>query len=168
MKLREDSDPYCGLWIGMLLLGGYYFNFFYFSTGILAAFPLQSLTLMVLPLLQIFFFIGYLRPDRGRAKATMLAIAVSLTIILAVFTLPIPEQFNGGLYLAMWATGGALITAGGFSVMHSMEESTTPGILDVSSLHYGPPPAEEEEEEDESEESEPESEPEGTPTPEAN
>jgi hypothetical protein len=159
MKLREDSDPYCGLWIGMLLLGAYYFNFFYFSVEILQAFPAQSMVLMILPILQVFFFIGYLKPDRGRAKATMLAIAVSLSIILAVFTLAIPEQYNGGFYLAVWATGAALIVAGGFSIMHPIDEASTPGILDVSSLHYGPPPDEEEEvvEAEEPETPEPES-----------
>jgi len=167
MKLREDSDPYCGLWIGMLLLGAYYFNFFYFSVEILQAFPAQSTVLMILPLLQIFFFIGYLKPDRSRAKATMLAIAVSISIILAIFTMSIPEQYNGGFYLAVWATGAALIVAGGFSIMHSIDEASTPGILDVSSLHYGPPPEEAAEEEVTGAEEPEAPEPEPTATPEA-
>ncbi|NHJ15067.1 MAG: hypothetical protein EAX95_15400 [Candidatus Thorarchaeota archaeon] len=146
MKLREDSDPYCLLWIGVVLLAAYYFNFLYFSTSLLTTYLPSSLILLVLPILQIFFFIAYLKPDRSRAKTTMLSIAVIFTFFVIVFAGTIPEEFYGGLYLASWATGAALVTAGGFSLMHTLEESTTLGILDVGSLHYGPEPTQQESE----------------------
>ena len=51
------------------------------------------------------------------------------------------------LFFSAWGIGSAILTAGGFSIVQSYEQSTSPGMLDVSSLHYGPPKEEEVEEE---------------------
>lgn len=142
MKLREDSDPYCMLWIGILLLSAYYFNFLYFSSVLFTTYLPSSFILMILPILQVFFFVGYLRPDKGRTKTTMLSMAVIVTFFVVIFASAIPTELYGGFYLASWATGATLITAGGFSIMQSLEEGKTLDILDIRSLHYGSKPAE--------------------------
>jgi hypothetical protein len=63
-----------------------------------------------------------------------------------------------------WGIGSSLLTAGGFSIIQSFDQGTSSGMLDVSSLHYGPPKEEpepvveepSEEPEADSEEKEPE------------
>jgi hypothetical protein len=44
------------------------------------------------------------------------------------------------LYLSAWGLGGSILTAAGFAMMHTSQESYSPGIMDTSSLHYGPEP----------------------------
>ncbi len=142
MKLREDSDPYCMLWVGVLLLGAYYFNFLYRSytlAGYITTMTPYLMPLTVIPLVLVVTLIGYLRPARSRVKPTMLALSAVLGLFIVVFSLLVPPDMGGGVFLASWGIGAALLTAGGFSIMHPLEDSVTPGMMDVSALHYGPP-----------------------------
>ena len=172
MSLREDNGPYCLVWLGMLLLGSYYTSFAYLScTDSVAASSIFAPTnfilmigLMILPPVMTFFFTGYLRPTRGKAKMTMLgpsvffgfifvifasSISASSDILTSLFAAPgwdIDSTALGELLVfSGWGIGSAILTAGGFSIAQSYEQSTSPGMLDVSSLHYGPPEEEEEE-----------------------
>ncbi len=142
MTLREDSDPYCMLWVGVILLSSYYFNFLYLMLsvdGYVNAMAGFMLPLAALPILLVFTLIGYLKPERSRMKPTMLAISTVLALFVLIFSILAPAEFGGGVFLASWAIGSALLTAGGLSIMQPLDESISPGLLDVSSLHYGPP-----------------------------
>ncbi|TFG06221.1 hypothetical protein EU522_01855 [Candidatus Thorarchaeota archaeon] len=139
------------MWLGMLLLGAYYTNFAYqiwVNTSAAGAFFGNfglMLGLMILPPVMVFFFTGYLRPTRGKAKMTMLGPSVFLGLIYVILaysvsSLPAMEFIVGNsLVFSSWGIGSAILTAGGFAIAQSYEQSTSPGMLDVSSLHYGPP-----------------------------
>jgi len=156
MSLREDNGPYCLVWLGVLLMGAYYTNFAYLiwtnaaaSAAFFANFGFM-LGLMILPPLMIFFFTGYLRPTRGKAKMTMLGPSVFLGFLYVMLIYSILGITNMDIILgepivfSAWGIGSAILTAGGFAIVQSYEQSSSPGMLDVSSLHYGPPKEEEE------------------------
>lgn len=167
MTLREDTDQYCVPWLGFMLLAAYYFHFMLYLpitdpayvNAILAeagAFAGTSLILL-LPLVMAFFFLGYLRPARGRRKAP----ALGLSVFAALIYVMISFQVGGGVFLATWGVGAPLLLAGGFALQHSPEERVTPGIMDVAAIQakYIPEP----EEPEEPEEGEEEVSEEGTP-----
>ncbi len=134
-KLREDPTQYCFLWMGIIFLSAYYFNFIY--SGF--TFTMSLLFLVGAPILLVFFFMGYLKPVRGKSKSMMLSIAVVVSALFAIVVF----QYHGvdwqaGVFTSAWGIGSAILTAGGFSMIPTLEKSTTPGILDVSKLHYGP------------------------------
>jgi hypothetical protein len=150
MTLREDSEPYCIAWLGILLLSSYYFNFAYqIMTGI--ALHEGAFLLMLLPIASIWFFYRFLKFDRSRTKMTMLSIggfmAVFYLIIMWFYSTPLSDT----AFLSSWAFGSVLLIAGGFAMFTSpeyTEEAKTPGIMDTSKLHYGPPLEEPEPEEE--------------------
>lgn len=153
MSLREDNGPYCLIWLGVLLLGAYYTNFAYMiwiSTVAAAAFFGNFgfiLVLIILPPVMVFLFTGYLRPTRGRGKMLMLGPSVLAGVFFVIFAslVSLNTDILGNLLIfSSWGIGSAILTAGGFSIVQSYEQSTSPGMLDVSSLHYGPPKVEEE------------------------
>jgi len=161
MSLREDNGPYCLIWLGLLLMGAYYTNFAYqiwTNSSIAASFFAATnfifmLVLMILPPLMVFFFTGYLRPARGKAKMTMLGPSVFLGVIFVIVALTvswnssnIADMLGNLIVFSGWGIGSAVLTAGGLSIAQSYEQSTSPGLLDVSGLHYGPPKDEEEHE----------------------
>lgn len=154
MSLREDNGPYCLVWLGVLLMGAYYTNFAYLiwtSPTAAASFFAASnfifmLGLMILPPVMIFFFTGYLRPTRGKAKMTMLgpSVFLGLLYVILAYTVSSNTDILGNLLtFSAWGIGSAILTAGGLAIVQSYEQSTSPGMLDVSSLHYGPPKVEE-------------------------
>jgi hypothetical protein len=70
---------------------------------------------------------------------------MALSVVVGFFFVVFVDQFvtalpaaGTTLHLSAWGIGGSLLTAGGLSIMHTREESYSPGILDVGSLHYGP------------------------------
>ena len=142
------------LFLGLIILTAFIFNFVYLGIMIPAAslviagsFTLIGGTSIVL----VFLLTGYFRPEKGKGKSLMLALSavVGFLYILFVdqFALAIPSA-GTTLALACWGRGGSIITAAGFSMMHNREESYSPGILDTSALHYGPEPEPEPEEEE--------------------
>ena len=157
MTLREDNGPYCLVWLGMLVLGAYYMSFVYtIITDSAAAaqifapanFALISI-LWILPPVMAFLFTGYLRPTRGKAKMTMLGPSVFAGVIFFIIAFILSGNstiIDNLLVFTAWGVGSAILTAGGFSIAQSYEQSTDHGRLDVSSLHYGPPKEEEVEE----------------------
>lgn len=69
---------------------------------------------------------------------------MALSIVVGFFFVIFVDEFVNALpavgttlYLSAWGLGGSVLTAGGFSVMHTREESYSPGMLDVGSLRYG-------------------------------
>ena len=135
MKLREDPTQYCFLWMGIIFLSAYYFNFIYSGYSLTTSF----LFIIGAPILLVFFYMGYLKPVRGKSKSMMLSIAV---VISALFAIVVFQEhaldWQAGLFASAWGIGSAILTAGGFSMSPTLEQSSTPGILDVSALHYGP------------------------------
>ncbi len=148
MSLREDSDQYCLTWLGLMLLGAFYFQFAYIILTQPAYVPafagnfVYILLLMALPLAMVFFFTGYLRPARGKAKRAALgpAMVSALFFVIITYLMSLGTDMLGNvLYFSAWGIGSSLLTAGGLSILQSEEMGTTRGMLDVSSLHYGPP-----------------------------
>ncbi len=136
-RLREDADPYCMLWIAMLVFATYYFNFYYnqyIQSTFISSLGANFLPLSGLPLLLVFLFLGYFKPKRKGVKINMLTLSIVFSLIYAVIALPI-----GGIYLASWGISGSILVALAISMRHSYEEATTPGIMDIHSLQYGPP-----------------------------
>ncbi len=147
MSLREDSGQYCFLWMGVLFLSAYYFNIVY--TGLNWNYSLSALALVGGPLLLVFLFTGYIKPVRGKIKSTMFSIAVVVAGLFTIIAFQYHDMnLDAGIFTAAWGIGSAILTAGGFSMFDPIDESTSPGILDVSKLHYGPPVEEVEEIED--------------------
>ncbi|MDF1539257.1 MAG: hypothetical protein P1Q69_10190 [Candidatus Thorarchaeota archaeon] len=139
-KIREDADQYCLLYLGILLLSAYYFHFFFqMSMGWLILDFLQFVWLALPPLLMVFFFIGYFKPDRSRVKINMLAIGGFVGVIYLIFFVRYGWSLADTSFYASWSIGAAVLVAGGFSMMASYEDSHTLGIMDVSKLSYGPP-----------------------------
>ncbi len=139
-KIREDADQYCLLYLGILLLSAYYFHFFFqMSMGWLVLDFLQLVWLTLPPLLMVFFFIGYFKPDRSRAKMTMLSMGGVIGMFYVFFFLIYSWTLTDSAFYSSWAIGAAVLVAGGFSMMASYEDSHTLGIMDVSKLSYGPP-----------------------------
>ncbi len=143
--LREDSDFYCLIWLGLAVLGAFYFNFGYLLLTGVITFSLITATLapvLGLPPVMVFFFLGYLRPARGKIKMTMLSIATVVALFYIIFSFAVPAEWGGGFGLAVWGVGGAFLTAGGFAMIPPIDESTSPGLLDVSQLPYVKKPQE--------------------------
>ncbi len=149
MKLREDTDQYCLLWVGVLILATYYFNFlFLFSIGSadFTPFVTLSLPLLGIPLVLISTFMGYLRPERGKAKPNALALSVVFSLFYMLSCIFAYDLFNAwnfsnfieSMGFASWGIGSAILTAGGLSIMQSFEDSVEGDILDLSKLHYPP------------------------------
>ncbi|MBE0525810.1 hypothetical protein E4H12_00015 [Candidatus Thorarchaeota archaeon] len=167
MSLRQDSDPYCLLLLGLVVLTSYLFNYFYVAISYPISWILiGSYFIFVagLPLLMVFFLIGYFRPEKGKAKNTAMSISIVIAFFYVVFTYAFADSLynvlsmasdNTGFYYSVWGLGGSILTAAGFSIMHTKEESTSPGILDTSALRYGPEPEPEPEEAIEDEEAPP-------------
>lgn len=150
MALREDNGPYCLIWLGVLLMGAYYAHFAYMiwtsPTAAASFFAVSNfiymLLLMVLPPLMVIMFTGYLRPSRGKAKMAMLGPSVMAGLFFVIIANVVSMNTNilGNLIMfSAWGIGSSLLTAGGFSIVQSYEAGTSSGMLDVSSLHYGPP-----------------------------
>lgn len=150
MALREDNGPYCLIWLGVLLMGAYYANFAYMiwtSPSAAASFFAVSnffymLLLMILPPVMVIMFTGYLRPTRGKAKMAMLgpSVMAGLFFVIIASVVSLNTDILGNLVMfSSWGIGSSLLTAGGFSIIQSFEQGTSSGMLDVSSLHYGPP-----------------------------
>ncbi|MFW9813379.1 MAG: hypothetical protein ACFFF9_13035 [Candidatus Thorarchaeota archaeon] len=150
--LRQDSDPYCLTLLGLVVLSAYIFNYLFLvisypSTWILVA--QYFLFVGGIPVLIVFFLIGYFRPEKGKAKNTAMSIAVVLGFFFVVFTYFFTDSLyvvlamtpdNSGFYYSIWGLGGSILTAAGFAIMHNREESTSPGIMDTSTLRFGPEP----------------------------
>ncbi len=149
MQLREDSDPYCLLWTGLLLIGSYYANFGYmiwtnasaaadfFAVGTV----FYMLLLLLFPPLMVLLFTGYLRPSHGKAKMSMLGPSVIAALFFVIISSLVSQNTSilGNLvFFSGWGIGSSILIAGGLSNMQTAEQSSTSGILDVSSLHYGP------------------------------
>jgi hypothetical protein len=101
----------------------------------------------------VFFLVGYFKPKRGRIKVNMLSIAI---VIGVLYTIYVMVPFGSDLIYATWGMGGAILLAGGFSMLDPMDVSVSPGILKVSDLDYKPAPEPEPEPEpDEAAEAEP-------------
>lgn len=148
MRLREDSDQYCLIWLGLMLLGAFYFHFGFIMITQPAYIPLIAgnfvflLLILALPPAMVFFFTGYLRPARGKAKRAALgpAMVSAMFFVILTYLMSIGTDMLGNvLYFSAWGIGSSLLTAGGLSILQSEEMGTTSGMLDVSSLHYGPP-----------------------------
>ncbi len=170
MSLRQDSDPYCMLLLGTIVLASYFFNFFYVAIS----FPVSWLLVVEyfvllagIPLLMIFLLIGYFRPEKGKAKNTLFAIFIVSAFFFVVFSFLFADSLyvvlsiandNTGFYYSVWGLGGTILTAAGFSMQHNKEESTSTGIMDVSTLQYyvAPEPEPEVEETSEAEVATPE------------
>ena len=152
MSLRQDSDPYCMLLLGLIVLASYFFNFLFVAISFPASWLLVAeylLFLVGIPLLMIFLLIGYFRPEKGKVKNTMLAIFVVAAFFFVVFSYWFADALyvvlsmandNSGFYYSIWGLGATILTAAGFSMQHNKEESTSPGILDVDALKYYTPP----------------------------
>ncbi|MHA2076448.1 MAG: hypothetical protein ACW99X_02550 [Candidatus Thorarchaeota archaeon] len=152
MTLRQDSDPFCLLLLGLVVLTSYIFNFFFVAISFPTTWILVAeylLFLVGIPLLLIFFLTGYFRPEKGKAKNTSMSISVVIGFFFVVFAYLFADALyvvlsmspdNTGFYYTIWGLGGSILTAAGFSIMHTYEESTTPGILDTSALRYAPEP----------------------------
>ncbi len=144
MHLREDTDYYCMVWLGMAILGAFYFSFGYlWLTGTIT---LNILTAVLLPVLglppvMVFLYVGYLRPVRGKAKTTMFGFSVVASLFYAIFSMSVPAEWGGGLGLVFWGIIGALVTAGGLAMIPPLEDAVTPGLLDYSRLSYAGRPA---------------------------
>ncbi|NWF95865.1 MAG: hypothetical protein HXY34_06950 [Candidatus Thorarchaeota archaeon] len=143
MSLREDTEFYCLLWLGMVTLGSYYFNVFYLSatsSTYLSAIGSLLPVLLGAPLMLVFLFVGYLKPARGRIKMNMLALAVIVMVFYAIMIAGEPTGQAGGMYTAFWGAGSSLLVAGALAIRPSLTESTSRGMLDVSKLKYPPEP----------------------------
>jgi hypothetical protein len=136
------------LLIGLVVLSSYFFNFLYVAISYPLSWLLVAEYLILLagiPLLMIFLLIGYFRPEKGKVKNTMLAIFVVAAFFFVVFSYLFADALyvvlsmasdNTGFYYSVWGLGGTILTAAGFSMQHNKEESTSPGIMDVSALQY--------------------------------
>jgi hypothetical protein len=141
MKLREDSEPYCLAWLGIILLSSYYFNFLYqFINGVTTI--ADSLWLMIWPIASVWFFYRYFKFDRSRTKMTMLSIGGVCAVMYVMYFIGTIAPLGEMMFLSSWSFGSVLLIAGGFAMITSpeyTEEAMTPGIMDTSKLSYGPP-----------------------------
>ncbi len=141
------------LFLGLVILTAFIFNFVYlgFLMPTASLIIAGSFTLIGgMSILLVFFLIGYFRPEKGKGKNLMMALSISFGFFYVVFidrfAVAVPSA-GSTLYLSFWGLGGVILTAAGFAMMHNLEESYSPGILDTDALHYGPEPEPEPEEE---------------------
>lgn len=150
--LREDSDFYCLLWLGIALLSAYYFNIGYLGFTVplyLSAMQSYMLQWIGCPLILVAIFFSYLRPARGRYKPVVFALAIVVSVYFYIVVSPLPPVVaitSDALFLLSWGIGSALLVASAFSIRPTRSEATSPGILDVGSLKYGLPAEEDHEE----------------------
>lgn len=145
------------LFLGLIIQTAFIFNFFYLGFLVPAAslFIAGSLSSLIsgMSILMVFLMIGYFRPEKGKGKNLMFGLTVLAGFFFVVFiswfadSVPMAGRWE---YLSFWGLGGSILTAAGFSMMHTKEESYSPGIMDTSALHYGPEPEPEPEPEEES------------------
>ena len=135
------------LFLGLIIQTAFIFNFFYLGFSIPAAslFIAGSLSSLIsgMTILMVFLLIGYFRPEKGKGKNLMFALSVLAGFFFVVFVSWFAESVptaGGWEYLSFWGLGGSILTAAGFSMMHNYEESYSSGIMDTSTLHYGPEP----------------------------
>lgn len=136
MKLREDSDQYCMILIGTIIMSAYIFDLL-LSMIADSAMALHFPFLAGGPLIMVFFLVGYLKPKRSKIKVNMLSMAI---VIGLLYTIYVTILYGSDLIYASWGMGAAILLAGGFSMLDSMEVSVTPGIMEVSDLKYRPEP----------------------------
>ena len=145
-RLNEDADRYCMFWLGIVMMTAYYFEFiFKTSVGWMSVDPVNLSSLFVFPPLITLAFTGYFVPERSKMKNVLLAIAVffALMYFLASFVV-YPWALDDAIWYSFWGIGSAIVVAGGAAMIKitTEDEAYTPGIMDVSKLHYGPPPPE--------------------------
>jgi hypothetical protein len=140
------------LFLGLIIQTAFIFNFFYLGFYVPAAslFIAGSLSSLIsgMSILMVFLLIGYFRPEKGKGKNLMFGLSVLAGFFFVVFISWFAESVpiaGGWEYLSFWGLGGSILTAAGFAMMHTKEESYSPGIMDTSALHYGPEPEPEEE-----------------------
>jgi hypothetical protein len=124
------------LLIGTIILSAYVFDIILAviaDTAVALHFPF----LVGGPLIMVFFLVGYFRPKRGRIKVNMLSIAIVIGVLYTIYVL---VPFGSDIIYATWGMGGAILLAGGFSMLDSLEVSMSPGIMEVSDLKYKPVP----------------------------
>jgi hypothetical protein len=126
-------------WFGVVIFSSYSFSLL-LETLTQPIIALHLLPLVGAPIIMVFFLVGYLRPERGRIKVNMLAMSVVVGILYTIYVTILMSDLGGDLYLATWGMGGSIFISGGISIFPSRDESVTPGIMDVSALHYGPEP----------------------------
>jgi hypothetical protein len=126
-------------WFGILIFSSYSFSLLLESL-VQPVVALHLLPLVGGPIVMVFFLVGYLRPERGRIKVNMLAMTIVVGVLYTIYVTILISDLGGNLYLATWGMGGAIFISGGIAIFPSLDESVTPGIMDVSALHYGPEP----------------------------
>ncbi len=143
MRLREDSSHYCMIWMGVMLLSAYYFSFFYtWMTGTIGSITLL-LAVLGGPLLLLILYTGFLKPDTGKIKSLMMSISGVLTLLYAIVVFIYHDwALDSSTLITTWGAGSAFLIAIAIMMFPPVEESTSPGIIDTSKLHY--PPGQEE------------------------
>jgi hypothetical protein len=124
------------LLIGTIILSAYVFDLFLVvlaDTAMALHFPFLAGG----PLVMVFFLVGYFKPKRGRIKVNMLSLAIVIGVLYTIYVI---VPFGSDLIYATWGMGGAILLAGGFSMLDPMEVSVSPGIMQVSDLKYKPEP----------------------------
>lgn len=144
-RLYEDADRYCMLWLGILMMTAYYFEFlFKIHIGELNVNLVNLTSLFAFPPLVSFFIAGYFIPDRGKKKNVSLAIGVFLSLMYFISSFVVyPWSLDDAVWYAFWGIGSAIVVAGGAAMIAlvTRDEAYSPGIMDTSKLGYVPPPA---------------------------
>ncbi|MFW9919843.1 MAG: hypothetical protein ACFFED_09605 [Candidatus Thorarchaeota archaeon] len=150
-RLNEDADRYCMFWLGIMMMTAYYAEFIIKPTVGLITLGFGNLVpLLGGPLIIVAAFFGYFAPEaRSRRekmrKNTSLAVAIFVALMYMIFSFVVyPWEMADVVWYSFWGIGSAIVTAGGAAMIRitTADEAYTPGIMDVSKLHYGPPPAE--------------------------
>jgi len=133
-------------WLGIVMMTAYYFEFiFKTSVGWLIIDPVNLSSLFAFPPVISVFFAGYFIPERSKMKNVLLALAVffSLMYFLASFVV-YTWALDDAVWYSFWGIGSAIVVAGGAAMLKvtTEDEAYTPGIMDISKLHYGPPAVE--------------------------
>ena len=89
MYIRQDSDPYCMLFLGLIIQTAFIFNFFYLGFFVPAAslFIAGSLSSLIsgMSILMVFLLIGYFRPEKGKGKNLMFGLSILAGFFFVVF-----------------------------------------------------------------------------------
>ncbi len=145
-RLNEDADRYCMFWIGVMMMTAYFAEFIIKpSVGLLILGFGNLVFILGGPLLLTITFYGYFARERGRTKINSLAISVFVALMYMILSFVVyPWEMADVVWYASWGIGSAIVTAGGAAMIAitTADEAYTPGIMDVSKLHYGPPPEE--------------------------
>ncbi|MFX1367897.1 MAG: hypothetical protein ACFFAY_04795, partial [Promethearchaeota archaeon] len=84
MKLREDSDQYCMILIGTIIMSAYIFDLL-LSMIANSAMALHFPFLAGGPLIMVFFLVGYLKPKRSKIKVNMLSMAIVIGLLYTIY-----------------------------------------------------------------------------------